>query len=88
MAFESENFLPLSSLANSNAPRQFSYSSDSDNLATVKGANYFDNAALTTGGLGLKDGDVIYVKASDASSFLDMAVAAGVSTVNSANDFA
>ena len=89
MAFESANFLPISSLANSNAPRQFSYKSDADNLAAVKTASYFDDAAKTTGGLGLKDGDVIYVKASDASSYLDMAVSgAGVATVNSDNDFA
>jgi len=89
MAFESTNFIPQSAQANSNAPRVFSYTSDSDNLAAVKAASYFDDAAVTTGGLGLKDGDVIYVKASDASSFLDMAVSgAGVATVNSANDFA
>ncbi len=88
MAFEAENFIPLSSMANSNAPRQFGYQSSTDDLATVKGANYFDDAAATTGGLGLQDGDVILVKASDVTSFLAMSVTAGAATVGSANDFA
>ena len=88
MAFEAENFIPLSSLANSNGSRVFVYNSSADNLATVKGANYFDDAAATTGGLGLQDGSVILASASDSTSFLKMSVTAGAATVGEANDFA
>lgn len=88
MAFEASNFIPLSALANSNGSRVFVYNSDVDNLAAVKGANYFDDAAATTGGLGLQDGSVILVSASDATSFIKMSVTAGVATVAEENDFA
>ena len=56
MAFSATEFLPLSSMANSNAPRHFSYTT-ADAKATVVAANYFDAAAAS---LGLKQGDVIW----------------------------
>lgn len=87
MAFSAETFIPNSSMANSDAPRIFSYGT-ADTLATAKGANYFDLAAATTGGLGLKDLDVIYVSAGDGFSFLSVSITAGAVTVGAANDFA
>ena len=87
MAFTAETFIPNSSMANSDAPRIFSYATG-DTLAAAKGANYFDAAASTTGGLGLKDQDVILVNASDGVSFLSMSVTAGAATVGAATDFA
>ena len=89
MAFSATEFVPVSAMANSNAPRLFSYVTTVDNLLAIKAANYFDPAAVTTGGLGLKDGDVIMAEASNGTSFLKMAVSgAGVVTTASANDFA
>ena len=41
MAFNSDDFLPLSGMANSDAIRMWSYSAVAD---TVTGANYFDDA--------------------------------------------
>ncbi len=41
MAFNSDDFLPLSGMANSNALRMWSYSAVAD---TVTGANYFDGS--------------------------------------------
>lgn len=87
MAFTADTFIPNSSMANSDASRIFSYTS-ADTLATIKGANYFDNASAVTGGLGLTDGDVILATASDGVSFLAMSVTAGAATLGSANDFA
>ncbi len=90
MAFAAANFIPGSAQANSDAPRNFHYKTTVDNLAAVKAASYFDNAALPTGGLGLKDGDIILAKATDGMSFLEVAVASpsGDVTINAANDFA
>lgn len=87
MAFTASTFIPVSAMANSDAARMFSYQSV-DTLATIKGANYFDDAASTTGGLGLTDGDVILVAALDGTSFLKMSVSAGAATLAAANDFA
>lgn len=88
MPFSATEFVPVSAMANSNASRIFSYVTTADALAAVKGANYFDPAADPTGGLGLTDGDVVLVEATDGSSFLKIAVSAGVATTASANDFA
>jgi len=88
MAFSASNFIPVSAMANSNASRIFSYTTSDDTLATVKGSGYFDDAADPTGGLGLTDGDVVLVTASDDTSFLQIAVSAGVATTAVANDFA
>ena len=74
MAFDSENFIPMSAHANSNLARFWSYISDADDLATIKGANYFDNAALTDGFLGLRDTDLVFVEGTDGSSVLKVAV--------------
>ena len=41
MAFNSDDFLPLSGMANSNAPRMFTYTAPAD---TITGANYFDGS--------------------------------------------
>ena len=88
MAFSDSTFIPLSAMANSNAARIFSYSSG-DTIATIKGSGYFDPAALLTGGLGLKDGDVILTDSATTTSLLKIAVSgAGVVTLASANDFA
>ena len=88
MAFTASTFIPVSAMANSDAARIFSYENTGDTLVTIKGANYFDDAASTTGGLGLTDGDVILVTGSNGTSFLKMTVTAGAATVASANDFA
>jgi hypothetical protein len=41
MAFNSDDFLPLSAQANSDAPRMWTYSAPAD---TITGANYFDGS--------------------------------------------
>ena len=88
MDLTASTFIPVSAMANSDASRVFSYDSASDTLVTIKGANYFDDAASTTGGLGLTDGDVILATGTNGTSFLKMSVSAGAATVASANDFA
>lgn len=89
MTFTAANFIPNSSMANSNAPRQFNYNSGADNIAAVIASGYFDEAAVLTGGLGLKDKDLIYVQASDGERFLAMAVSGtGVATVTRQVTFA
>ena len=92
MALTKENFIPLSSMANSNAPRMFSYNAGADTLATVKGSGYFNDVAKSNiaPGYGLLSGDFILVDASDGQSMLFVGVvpATGVTTTVSANDFA
>ena len=61
MAFTPTTFLPLSSMANSDAVRMFSYETV-DATAVVVAADYFNPASAITGGLGLQDGDVILCK--------------------------
>ncbi len=80
MAFTSSTFLPLSSQANSDASRVFVYNTG-DNTATVGGANYFDAAASTTGGLGLKTDDFIMCTQSDGTDIYQASVSAGVVTL-------
>ncbi len=88
MAFTRNTFIPLSAMANSDSARVFSYTNTGDTLVAQKTSGYFDPAASLAGGLGLKDGDVILVRASSGSSFLRVAVSgAGVVTTASANDF-
>lgn len=83
MAFSASEFLPLSSMANSNAPRHFTYTT-ADSKATVVTSGYFDAAADT---LGLKKGDVIWsVDANGGTEtftmiFVDAVSGAGVVTV-------
>ncbi len=81
MAFSRNEFLPLSSMANSNAPRHWTYTTI-DAKAVVVAANYFDGAVV----LGLKQGDVIWsVDASGGTEtftmvFVDAVSVAGVVT--------
>ena len=87
MAFNAEKFIPLSSLANSDVSRIFGYST-SDLMAVVKANGYFDDAATPTGGYGLKDDDIILVRALGAESFVQVAVSgAGVVTTSLSADF-
>ena len=44
MAFTAATFLPLSGMANSNAPRHWTYTT-ADSKATVVGSGYFDDVA-------------------------------------------
>jgi hypothetical protein len=44
MAFSASTFLPLSSMANSDAPRHWTYTT-ADAKATVVGSGYFDDVA-------------------------------------------
>ena len=54
MSFTASTFLPLSSMANSDAPRHWTYTT-ADSKATVVGSGYFDDVA----GL-LNVGDLIW----------------------------
>ena len=56
MAFTAASFLPLSSMANSNAPRHFSYST-TEAKAAVVASGYFDDAVI----MGLAKNDIIWV---------------------------
>ena len=82
MAFTAISFLPLSSMANSNAPRHFSYSS-ADSKATMVGSGYFDDAAAT---LGLKQGNILHAVGATGGTetlttiFVDAVSGAGVVT--------
>ena len=88
MAFSASTFIPLSSMANSNAARIFSYRT-ADTSATTVTSGYFDLAASLTGGLGLKDADVILAQQSDGTDFYEVAVSgAGVVTIALTNAFA
>jgi hypothetical protein len=88
MSFTASTFIPLSSMANSNAARIFSYRS-ADNTATVAASGYFDPAASLSGGLGLKDADVILCQQSDGTDFYEVAVSGvGVVTVALTSAFA
>lgn len=83
MAFLAANFLPLSSMANSDAPRHFSYKTP-DSHATAVASGYFNAAAAS---LGLKQGDIITaVEATGGTEtlstiFVDAISGAGVVTV-------
>jgi hypothetical protein len=46
MAFEPENFVPLSGMANSDAVRMWSYSTTVDNNTAVQVATYFDHSEV------------------------------------------
>lgn len=79
-------FLPLSSMANSSAPRHFTYAT-TDTKATVVAASYFDDAV----GYGLAKGDVIWVVGVTGGTevffmvFVDAISAAGVVTTLSSS---
>jgi hypothetical protein len=87
MAFNPENFVRSSAQANGNAT--FNYSSTDDAIADIIAANYFDPASSTSGGYGLKNGDYIFSRGTDAVNILSIAVdAAGAATVESKVEFA
>ena len=88
MAFSASTFIPMSSMANSDAARIFSYRT-TDATATVAASGYFDPAADPAGGLGLKNADVILCQQSDGTDFYEVAVTgAGVTTVALTSSFA
>ena len=62
MAFNADDFLPLSGMANSDAVRIWTYKTAVDNNATVQGATYFDDA-LVAGVVNLED--VILYRSTD-----------------------
>ena len=62
MAFDADDFLPQSSMANSDAVRQWSYKTAADNNATVQGGTYFDHSEVA--GV-VKVGDVLLYTSSD-----------------------
>lgn len=81
MAFSETTFLPMSSMANSNAPRHWTYTT-ADAKATVVGSGYFNNAVI----LGLQAQDIIWCVNSNGGTetfelvFVDAISAAGVVT--------
>lgn len=81
MAFSAEEFVPLSGMANSNAPRHFTYAT-TDSKATAVASGYFDDAVI----LGLAQGDVIWVVGVTGGTevftmiFVDAVSSAGVVT--------
>lgn len=81
MAFSATEFLPLSSMANSDAPRHWTYTT-ADTKATVVGSGYFDSAVS----FGLQKGDLIWsVDANGGTEtftlvFVDAITGAGVVT--------
>lgn len=88
MAFTPNTFIRLSAMANSNAAAMWSYRTG-DNTAAVVGANYFDPAGAVTGGLGLKDDDVILTQQSDGTDLYEVSVSgAGVVAIVKTNAFA
>ena len=87
MAFSASTFIPLSAMANSNAARIFSYRT-ADNSATTAASAYLNDAASLSGGLGLKDADVILAQQSDGTDFYEVAVSgSGVVTIALTNAF-
>ena len=87
MAFSAANFLPNSSMANSDAPRHYSYTT-ADTKATVVASGYFNDAAAT---LGLVKGSLVWVVGVNAGTevlfvcHIDAVSAAGVVTVLSSS---
>lgn len=82
MAFSATEFLPLSSMANSSAPRHWTYAT-TDSKATSVASGYFDDAVV----LGLAQGDIIWAVGVTGGTevfttiFVDAISAAGVVTV-------
>lgn len=84
MAFNAENFIPLSAMANSNSSRIWSYTT-TDATATVVASGYFDDAGAT---YGLKDADVILCIQSDGTDFYEVVDTSGVFTIGKTVAFA
>ena len=78
MAFNSDDFLPLSGMANSNAVRVWTYSAVAD---TITGANYFDGAFVA--GVA-QTGDVLLGLDAGGTSWYNLTVdrAAGTTAVS------
>lgn len=70
MAFDSNNFTPLSAHANSNAPKMVSYTT-TDNAATTEGAGYFTGKFVAGQ---CKTGDVLLAVMSDATKLYKLTV--------------
>lgn len=81
MAFSATEFLPMSSMANSNAPRHWTYAT-TDNKATAVASGYFNDAVI----LGLQQGDLVWAVGVTGGTevftliFVDAISAAGVVT--------
>ena len=81
MAFSATEFLPMSSMANSNAPRHWTYAT-TDTKATAVASGYFDDAVI----LGLQQGDLVWAVGVTGGTevftliFVDAISAAGVVT--------
>ncbi len=81
MALDLTKFIPLSSMANSNAPRHFTYTTPDTKASTVA-SGYFNDAVS----FGLKKGDIIWAVGVNGGVevftliFVDAISAAGVVT--------
>ncbi len=81
MAFSATEFLPMSSMANSNAPRHWTYAT-TDTKATAVASGYFNDAVV----LGLAQGDLVWAVGVTGGTevftliFVDAISAAGVVT--------
>ena len=69
MAFNPDDFLPLSGMANSDAVRMWTYSTTVDNNTAVQVATYFD-ASEVAGVVNV--GDVILYKSTDETRFCNI----------------
>ena len=84
MAFSATEFLPMSSMANSNAPRHWTYTT-ADAKATVVASGYFDDAV----NYGLQQGDIIWSVNSNGGTetfeaiFVDAITSGVVTTLSS-----
>ena len=87
MALDVTKLLPMSSMANSNAPRHYTYTT-TEAKATVVASGYFNDAAAT---YGLVKGDIIWVVGVSGGTevffmcHIDAVSAAGVVTVLSSS---
>ena len=84
MAFNAANFIPLSSMANSNSGRVWSYTT-TDTTATVVTSGYFDAAGET---YGLKNADIILCYQSNGTDFYEVVDTSGVFTIGKTVAFA
>ena len=81
MALTAANLIPMSSMANSSAPRHWSYTT-SEAKATVVASGYFDDAVI----MGLQVHDIIWVVSANGGTetfdnvFIDAISGAGVVT--------
>ena len=87
MALDKTKLLPASSMANSDAPRTFNYTT-TEAKSTVVASGYFDDAAAT---MGLLKGDLVWVVGVSGGTevlfvcHIDAISAAGVVTVLSSS---